>query len=410
MSEEHTHYHGVDKAEQHVSVADARKILVESVRPVNNEIVSAILSNGRVLSKNVVSPRDLPGRARSTRDGYAVSIGSETSYKIIGDVKIGVIPKLTLKPGEAVRVATGSYLPGGTNAVMMIEYVKVDGTTLLIDREIRAGENIITKGEDFSRGKLLLASGTRIYPQHVALLSLLGVRRVSVYKKPRIAFFSTGDELVDPTKSTHGIFDANRPFIASMVSRLGGLPEDLGIARDNYAEIKKKITKGLESDALLISAGSSVGERDYVAKAVESIGGLKLLVHGIAMRPSSPTGIATYKGKPFLMLPGFPTSTIVSFLVFGVPAILKTGGSSNIEPPMIKVRLSEEYAGKPGITHFVRVRIQRSREGYVASLVKPLEAQYSSWLKQANGIVVIGESGTAKQGELVDAFLISELV
>lgn len=165
----------------------------------------------------------------------------------------------------------------------------------------------------------------------------------------------------------------------------------------------------LKFDALFISAGSSVGERDYVAKAVESIGGVKILVHGVAMRPSSPTGIATYKGKPFILLPGFPTSTIVSFLVFGIPAILSTGGSTIVEPPMIRAKLSEDYPGKPGITHFVRVRIKRDKEEYAASVVRPTEAQYSSWLKQANGIVVIGELGSAKQGEMVDAFLIGEL-
>lgn len=409
MSEEHTHYHGVDKAEQHLSVAEARRILLESIHPVRQEVVSTNQSDGRVLANDVISPRDIPSRARSTRDGYAVSMGPGSSFKIVGEVRIGIVPKLALKPGEAARVATGSYLPGGADAVLMVEYAKVDGKTLGTDREIKAGENIIAKGADFSRGQLLLGKGSRIYPQHVALLSMLGVRRVSVYKKPRIAFFSTGDELADPAKSTQGIFDANRPFIAAMVSRLGGVPVDLGIARDNYGEIKRKIVKGLEFDALFISAGSSVGERDYVAKAVESIEGVRILVHGVAMRPSSPTGIATYKGKPFLLLPGFPTSTIVSFLVFGVPTILSTGGSTIVEPPMIKAKLSEDYPGKPGITHLVRVMIQRDKEDYTASVVRPTAAQYSSWLTRANGIVVIGELGSAKQGEMVDAFLIGDL-
>ncbi len=408
MSEEHTHYHGVDKAEQHLSVADARRILLESIHPVKQEIIKTNQSDGRVLSNDIVSPRDLPSRARSTRDGYAVSMGSESSFRIIGEIRIGVVPKLALKPNEAARVATGSYLPFGATAVLMVEYAKVEGKTLVPDREIKAGENIIAKGEDFSRGQLLLGKGTRIHPQHIALLSMLGVRRVSVYKKPRIAFFSTGDELVDPAKSTQGIFDANRPFIAAMVSRFGGVPVDLGIARDDYDTIKKKIVKGLQFDALFISAGSSVGERDYVARSVESIEGVKVLVHGVAMRPSSPTGIATYKGKPFLLLPGFPTSTIVSFLVFGVPAILRAGGSTT-ELPMIKAKLSEDYHGKPGITHFVRVRIQRDKKEYTANVVRPTEAQYSNWLKQANGIVVIGELGSAKQCELVDAFLIGDL-
>lgn len=409
MSEEHTHYHGVDKAEEHLSVADAKRILLESIRPTKHEIVTTNQSSGRVLSNDVISPRDLPDRPRSTRDGYALVFGNGSSFKIVGDVRIGVIPTFALKPGEAARVATGSYLPRDANAVLMVEYAKVDGKNLVADHEIKIGENIIKKGEDYARGQLLLEKGARIHPHHVALLSMLGVRKISVYKKPQIAFFSTGDELIDLKKSTRGIFDANRPFIASMVSKLGGVPVDLGIVRDNYKEIKKKIASGLKCDALLISAGSSVGERDFVARAVESQSGVKMLVHGVAMRPSSPTGIATYRGRPFLLLPGFPTSTIVSFLVFGVPAISGVGGSTSVEPPMVKVRLGEDYNGKKGITHYIRVRIKRDNEEYAASIVRPTEAQYSNWLRQANGIVVIGESGSAKQGDLVDAFLIGDL-
>lgn len=413
MSEEHAHYFGVDNAGKHLSVEQARRILIDSIAPVKQEIVRIQESNTRVLSKNAISPKDLPDRARSSRDGYAVCISRDpiSSFNIVGDVKIGIIPKLSVKIGEAARVATGSYLPKGANAVLMVEYARVSDKILVPSRAINVGENIVAKSDDFKRGETVLHRGARIHPQHVALFAMLGIRKVRVYSKPRIAFFSTGNELVDAIANKHarGIFDANRPYISAMISSLGGDPVDLGIARDNYADIKGKMVKGLNYDALLISAGSSLGERDYVANVAKSINGVRILIHGVAMRPSSPTGIATYKGKPLLMLPGFPTSTIVSFLVFAAPAVLKLGGCNIVEPPMIKTMLSEDYNGKAGLTHFVRVKLLRCNREYTASIVRPTEAQYSSWLKEANAVVVIGESGVARQGEIVDAFLIGDI-
>ena len=178
-----------------------------------------------------------------------------------------------------------------------------------------------------------------------------------------------------------------------MINELGGIPVDLGIARDNLDEVKSKMIEGLSYDALFLSAGSSVGERDYVTRAAESIKGVKILVHGVAMRPSSPTGLAVHRGKPLILLPGFPTSAIVSFFVFGRPAILKLGGSSSLDYPMIRATINDDYVGKAGVTHFLRVRISRDGEMYRAKIVRPTEAQFSSWLREANGIAVIGRDG-----------------
>ena len=176
-------------------------------------------------------------------------------------------------------------------------------------------------------------------------------------------------------------------------------------------EVKAKMLEGLKFDALFLSAGSSVGERDYVTKAAESIKGVRILVHGVAMRPSSPTGLAVYRGKPLILLPGFPTSAIVSFFVFGRPAILKLGGSSSLDYPMIRATINDEYDGKAGLTHFLRVRISREGEKYNASIVRPTEAQFSSWLREANGIAVIGKDGktSVTRGDEISAFLIGEI-
>ena len=147
---------------------------------------------------DIKSPIDLPRRPRSTRDGYAVNVIEDAepgrSFKIIGDVRIGTIPKIAVKDGEAVRVATGSYIPKGANAVIMVEYVEVQDKELRANKAIRVHDNILSPGEDMTKGQLLLSKGARIHPQHLSLFSMLGIRRVNVFSKPKIAFFSTGDE------------------------------------------------------------------------------------------------------------------------------------------------------------------------------------------------------------------------
>lgn len=411
---EHTHFHGVDKAEQHLDVDQVLKILLKETNPTKIEVVGVQNACGRVLGRDFKSPTNIPVRARSTRDGYAVNISTDSNagqrFGIVGEVRIGVIPKLSIKPGEAARVATGSFLPNGASAVLMVEYAKAVDETLTAIRPVSVGENILKMGEDIKRGQNLLPEGTRIFPHHIALFSMLGVRKLFVYSKPKIAFFSTGDELKDARRrsgkgSATGIFDVNRPFIESMISDLGAVPVDLGIAKDRLAEIRDRMVRGLKYDALILSAGSSVGERDYVSRAAESIPGVKMLVHGIAMRPSSPTGIASYRGKPFILLPGFPTSAMISFSVFAIPAILKLSGNAVIKPSTIKARMAEEYNGRAGLTHFVRVSVTRTESDFEASIVRPTEAQYSSWLSSANGIAIIGQSGVARKGDAVDVFM-----
>ena len=417
-SEDHIHYHGVDKAEEHLSVANALKLLLESIRPPKSEVISLQLANNRILIEGVKSPTNLPKLARSTRDGYAVNIAKDEkpgkSFLLTGDVRIGAIPKLWVKKGEAVRVATGSYIPHGANSVVMLEYVDAKHNLITTEKQVKIGENILDAGGDFTKGQILLGRGTRIMPQHIALFSMLGIRKVKVFSRPRIAVFSTGDELVDVResneKNSHLIYDANRPFINSMVTNLGGRVVDLGIAKDEFKGIKVKLLKGLKCDGVILSAGSSVGERDYVSKVIDSISGIRMLVHGVAMRPSSPTGLATYRGKPIILLPGFPTSTIVSFLVFAKPAILALSGSSATKPLTIRGRLLEEYKGKEGITHFVRVNVKREGDAYIANIMKPTEAYSSRWLQSGNGVAVISqERGPVRANDEVDIFVIGDI-
>jgi molybdopterin molybdotransferase len=416
--DDHAHYHGVDMAREHISVKAALEVFLKEISPTGSEKVKLSDSLGRILSEEIQSNTDVPAYDRSTRDGYALKIGKDqvvsgTRFKITGEVRIGKRATMQINEGETIRVATGSFLPRESNAVAMKEYAQMseDGSILEVQKKISVGENVLRAGEDIRKGSTVLFQGVRIRPHHVALLALVGKQEVKVHRAPRIAFFSTGDEVVDvdsPAKnSNEKTKDVNRPFIQAMIRELGGSSVDLGIAKDNFETIKKKLVKGLSYDALILSAGSSVGEKDYSAKALESIKGAKTLIHGVAMRPSSPTGLGVFKGKPFIMLPGFPTSMMISFFVFARPAILKLCGSSSILPQMFKAKLENEYSGREGLTHFLRLRVEERNGDYVAKIVKPTEAQYSSWLKEANGIgVLYPPKASAQIGELIEVFLI----
>jgi molybdopterin molybdotransferase len=428
--EDHVHYHGVDRAEEHITVEEALRQFLDAIQPISrSERVSAVHSLGRILFEKLVAPRNVPELPRSTRDGYAVKashlIGNK-EYELVGEVKIGVPPGqgITIKSSnEAVRVATGSFLPSGADCVIMKEYVTQNGRKIIATRAATKWENVLRAGADIERGEVLLVRGTRIRPQHIALLSLLGIRNIRVFKKPVIAFLSTGNELIDSIgrgkrrnlRDLRGkIFDVTRPFIASMIAELGCLPLDLGIARDELKAIKSTILRGLDSaDAVILSAGSSVGEKDYASSAVRSITGVRILVHGIAMRPASPTGLAVFGNKkPLILLPGFPTSAIVSFLVFAQPAIHRLSGNSFGVPWMIQAKLTEGQAiPVKGIKQFIRLRVERKGSEYVAKIVRPSEASYSNWLAKANAIGIVDEkkSERIKPEEKITAFPIADL-
>lgn len=412
--QEHTHYHGVDRAETHIHVDDALNLFLKSVSQTKSEFVKVRGAQERVLFEDFKSPVNLPRMARSTRDGFALHLKEgETRYSIVGNVRIGIVPKVSLASGEAVYIATGSFLPKGAKSVVMKEYASVEGSSVVVNRTPKESDNILRPGEDIEKGKNILKKGTVLRPQHIALLSMLGIEKIKVFKRPRIAYFSTGNELVDPGESSKdfGIYDGTRPFLGASLATLGAESFDLGIARDSFEQIRRKMRLGLvKYDGLILSAGSSVGEKDYVGRAAHSIDGVKILVHGVAMRPSSPTGLAVFKGKPLVLLPGFPTSAIVSFFVFVAPTVAAMSGAQLSDYfPIIKVRLEDDYEGKKGVKHYVRVKVSKKGGEYIANIVRPTEAQYSKWLGDANAIAIVDEeSSPVTQGAIVPAVLIGK--
>ena len=277
----------------------------------------------RILARDVVSSIDLPSENMSTRDGYAVrsedvdaSLKNPFAFKLLGEVKIGTPPMLRVGRRECAFVSTGSIIPDGADAVIMIEYSKRTGNKVELIKSVEKGENVTYRGSDIKRDEIVLQAGTFLYPQDLGILSALGIDSIKVTKKPRVSILSTGDELLDPGEKMEGgkVYDTNRVILSALVKEEGGIPIDLGIVSDDEDEIRRKLEEGLrKSDAVIASGGTSVGEKDLLPTVVGILGKPGLLVHGIAMRPGSPIALASIEGKPILLTPGFSVSCIFGF-------------------------------------------------------------------------------------------------
>jgi molybdenum cofactor synthesis domain-containing protein len=277
----------------------------------------------------------------------------------------------------------------------MVEDTKrLDTGDVEIYSAVAPGENVAQIGEDVKQGAVVLERGRKLKPPDLGLLVALGRKTVSVVRRPKVGVLSTGNELSDSRPVIAGrIADVNRPALMAMVEECGGTPMDLGIARDNAEEITRKLKHGLSSaDLVLVTAGTSVGRGDLVPDIINELGKPGMLVHGIAMRPSLPTGLAVVNGKPVISLPGLPVSAMFAFSTFVEPLILRMLGTEQDPQPKIRARTTRRVVGVPGFRTFVRVLV-RERDGRL--FAEPLRAPGSgilTTLTRANGIVVVPEN------------------
>jgi molybdopterin molybdotransferase len=259
---------------------------------------------------------------------------------------------------------------------------------------VAPGENVSQVGEDVKQGTVVLEKGGKLKPPDLGLLVALGRGTVNVVQKPKVGVLSTGNELLDVSPGeTAKIADVNRPVLMAMVEESGGMPLDLGIARDDTEQISRKLKQGLAStDLVLVTAGTSVGKGDLVPDAIDELGKPGMLVHGIAMRPSLPTGLAVVDGKPVISLPGLPVSAMLAFSTFAQPLILRMLETEPDPQPKVKARTTKRIVGVPGFRTFIRVQVRES-DGKL--IVEPLRAPGSgilTTLTRANGIVVVPEN------------------
>ena len=402
----HTKYSAVSLALQKFL---ARKEL--SSISVGNEYVSLDKATDRILASNILCPIDIPPFQRSTVDGYAI-LSSDTTgaprnnrvlLNVIDEINAGKFSQTKIRPGEAVAIATGARVPLGADSVVMIEDVIVEdeGRQICIPDDIYKGSNISPRGNDLKKGQILLKEGTWLTAADIGLIASVGIPRILVYKRVKVAVLSTGSELAEPGSNlgSASVFDSNRFMLSSMVGKYGGEAVDLGICKDEKSAIRAKIMKGLKFDVVLISGGSSVGEKDYVPELINGIGKPGIIVHGVAMKPGSPTSLGVANGKPVIVLPGYPVSAFFAFYTFGRPLlykILRTGG-----PPAARqvAKLTSNVKLHIGMTTFVRVKILRGRGCFFAEPVSATGASLLSTLAYCDGIVIFKDNRRGLQKE-----------
>jgi len=333
--------------------------------------------HGRVLAQDLAAPEDLPAADRSSMDGYAVRAAdtfgageANPAYlDLAGSAAIDVVPDAPLTAGSCLAVTTGGTLPPGADAVVMVEHTADLGAgTIEVRKSLAPGDNVMLKGEDGTRGAVLLPAGTRLRAQEVGLLAAFGVGQAQVHARPLAGIVSTGDELVPATaKPRPGqIRDVNSHALACLVEEAGAEARAYGIVPDRKEELTAALSRArAECDLILVSGGSSVGVRDLTVEVLTGLGA-EILAHGVAISPGKPTILARLEGKPVLGLPGQITSAQVVMLVFGQPLLRHLAGQARAFDPALRPRrkavLSRNLASKPGREDYIRVSLEE-REG-----------------------------------------------
>jgi molybdopterin molybdotransferase len=378
-------------------------------------------SYGRILSRDIFSPEDLPDFARSTVDGFAVS-ASDTfgategmpAYLNMGyEILMGEEPDFELKKGEVAKIATGGMLPKGADAVVMIEHIQqVDKNMVEAVKPVAPGENVIQAGEDVKRGDCVLKKGHKMRPQDIGVLTGLGITELLVYEKPKVSIISTGDEIVSPDRPIKPgqVRDINSFNLAGLLMDAGAIPLKKGIFNDEYGIVRKVVEKSLkDSDMVLISGGSSVGARDVTARVIDDLGKPGVLFHGVSLKPGKPTIGGIVNNIPLFGLPGHPAAVSVCFEIFVRPVIETLSGFSEdrlrIEKKIIKARIARNISSSPGREEHIGVYLEE-RGGEIWAVPILGKSGLITTLIKADGTAVIPlRKLGVEEGEIVEVRL-----
>jgi len=410
---------------EHLSVSEAQRVVLESAVVFGAEQVKLEQSLGRVLAEEVCANRDLPPYDISAMDGYALrsaDLGNiPAALEIIEDIKAGDMPTKTLAPGQCARIMTGAPLPQGADAVIRVEETEAKpDNRVQINQAVKPGNDIRRLGESMRNGEVVLTSGTEITPGVIGVLATVKRAQVQVYRRPRVAILSTGNELenldepVDPNK----IPDANSYALLAQVQALGIEPVLLGIARDDPDELARYLKRGLEYDVLLVSGGTSVGVHDYVRPTIEALG-VQMLFWRVAMKPGHPVAFgkvpsanaAESAGTFVFGLPGNPVSSMVCFVQFVAPALRRMMGHARIHRRTIEARLTHNVKHQPGRTEFIRVLLAKEQGGYAATSTGAQGSGMLLSMARADGLAVLpAECNGLAAGSMVAVQLLDGMV
>jgi len=409
------HVHDHDSGEGLLRVEEVRERVLASVKVLQPLELPLTEAYGCVLARDVVAERDIPDFASSAMDGYAVrssevaasSPDAPTELRVVGRALIGERPQGTVGGGEAFAIATGAPVPAGADTVVPIENCQALDGTVRIFSGTPEGKHVRPSGEDARAGETLMQAGRRLQAPELGLLSTAGASHPLVHPRPRVVVLSTGDELVPPTQDPEfgQVRDSNAYLLFAALREAGAVPMLAGIVRDDVDRFKETVFSHLvQADAFVSSGGVSVGERDVVKAAFFRRGEVDF--YRVAMQPGMPQGFGEVEGKPYFGLPGNPVSVFVSFEVFIRPALMKMMGRHQLLRPEIPARLEQDITGPRGKTQFARVRVRRTKDGWVAIPTGGRGSNLIATVAKANGLAIVPAAvETAFTGDQVQVML-----
>ena len=373
--------------------------------PLGAESVPLADALNRVLAEDVVAAVDVPAFDRSNVDGFAV-VATDTygameekprTVRLTDEVLApGIVPGKAVAPGVATAIATGGMLPRGADAVVMVEHTELAGSGESRGVEIRraatAGENVSYSGTDIARGETVLRAGQLLTSREIGVLAALGLARAAVHRRPRVAIFSTGNEIVAPGSPLRpgAVYDSNAAIIGAAVAELGGEPVHLGVIPDDDAALAAALARGLESDLVVFSGGTSKGAGDLSYRAVSELRDPGVVAHGVALKPGKPICLAVTGGKPVVILPGFPTSAIFTFHEFVAPVIRAYAGLPPEHRQAVPATLPMRVNSERGRTEYLLVGLVQGPEGFAAYPMGKGSGSVTTF-SGADGFITIGQ-------------------
>ncbi len=397
-------------ATRSLSVEEALERILARIAPLESVESALIDALGSVLDEDAVADRDVPAFRNSAMDGYAVrgAQSAGTRLRVVGSVAAGGMPSGSVGAGEAMRIMTGAPMPDGADTVVRVEDTDNGVEAVTITHDTPAGISVRQAGEDLRRGETILVRGTFLRAAEIGVLASIGRERVQVVRRPNVAVLSTGDELVEigTVPGPGQIRDANRYSIAAAVRMTGCAAFELGIARDDPADLRHALGNAAFGDVALTSGGVSVGDHDHVKPVVDSLGAMDFW--SIAIRPGRPLAFGELRTKrgtvPIFGLPGNPVSALLTFELFVRPALLKMAGRAKLHRPRVKARLVDRVEKPTGLRMFARGVYDRESE-----TVRSTGPQGSGILRSmslANCLIEIAEApAAAEPGETVTVIL-----
>ena len=414
-----------------ISVEEARERILSFFSRLEPETRPVLDALGQVLAADVVAPFDIPPLDNTAMDGYAVRAADTTGatedapreLRVIGDLAAGYVSEAAVGPGEAVRIMTGAPMPPGADAVVPFEETDEPlrevnerprkGGTVRVLKAANVAANIRFRAEDVRAGNVVIPAGRVVRASEVGVLASMGVSDVTVYRRPVVAILSTGDEITEPGQPLlpGRIYDANAYSVAALVRKYGGIPKLLGIAHDTVEDLTAKIREGMEADMIVTSAGVSRGDFDVVKDVLAREGAIDFWT--VRMKPGKPLAFGAFRAPdgrrvPHLGLPGNPVSSMVSFELFGRPAVFTMLGQDDWERPVVRAITRDAVRNTDARRFYARCIVTRGDDGrWYADLTGPQGSGILTSMSAANALTIIPEDvPVANPGDEIDVMML----